>query len=80
LITNLCAGENAIPHGRRGYYFLDAGELSWGRIAQEVGAAGCSLGLWPDPGVKTLTAEEFSGALGIQLLDAGAVEAIWGSK
>ena len=79
VLRKILAGEE-IPNGRQGYYFLDAGEVSWGQISQAIGKAGSSQGLFSSPEVRSMSADEFSKALGISFLSSYMVEVIWGSK
>ena len=69
-----------LPTGKQGYYFLDTGEVSWGRISQAIANSGVSESLFSSSQVKSLSAAEFSHVLGIPFLTANAVEVIWGSK
>ena len=80
LVLRKILASEEIPSGKQGYYFLDAGEVSWGQISQAIGKAGSSQGVFSSPEVRSISADEFSKALGISLLNAYLVEVIWGSK
>lgn len=79
ILEHILAGKEFVT-GREGYYFLEAGEVSWGQISRATAEAGVSQGLLPNSKVKSMDPERFSQALGISFLNAYMVEVIWGSK
>jgi len=79
VLRKILAAED-IPSGKQGYYFLDAGEVSWGQISQALGKAGVLQGVFSSPEVRSMSTDDFAKALGISFLNAYMVEVIWGSK
>jgi hypothetical protein len=69
-----------LGYGKDGYYFVEAGEISWLDISQGIANAGYSKGVFESNQIKSITPDEMYHALGISFLDAGMVEVIWGSK
>ncbi|KUJ11031.1 NAD(P)-binding protein [Mollisia scopiformis] len=72
--------KQPIDSGRKGYYFVEAGETTWKIISQAIARAGHSQGLFASAELKQLSPETFVESLGIPFLNAGMVEVIWGSN
>lgn len=72
--------KEQISYGKDGYYFVEAGEVSWLEISQRIANAGHTKGVFESDHIRSVTPDEMQKALGISFLDAGMVEVIWGSK
>jgi nucleoside-diphosphate-sugar epimerase len=70
----------AFPVGKKGNYFLEAGETTWLEISELIAKAGCEQGHWRSNKIKSITPEQMNDALGVPFLNNDMVEVIWGSK
>ena len=70
----------AIDVGKKGYYFLEAGETTWLEISKQIAEVGHVQGHWPSKEPKSITPQQMQEALGVSFLNASMVEVIWGSK
>jgi hypothetical protein len=68
--------EKSVDTGKEGFYFLEAGEMSWMDISKAIGAAGVTQGLWKEPQPKAIPPQDMSDKLGVAFLDAEMVEVI----
>jgi nucleoside-diphosphate-sugar epimerase len=72
--------DKAVDVGKKGFYFLEAGETTWLEISQHIAKAGYAQGHWASEELKSITPQQMKEALGVPFLNADMVEVIWGSK
>ena len=80
IVLHRFLSNKTIDTGREGFYFLEAGEVTWMDISRAIGEAGVTQGLWKEGAVKSITPQEMCDMLGVMFLNAEMVEVIWGSK
>lgn len=79
LLGQIIDGKS-VASGKSGYYFLDAGEVSWLQISQAIAHVGKSRGHFESEEPKALNPDEFTALLGKPSLNAYKTEVIWASK
>jgi nucleoside-diphosphate-sugar epimerase len=72
--------DRAFGVGKRGNYFIEAGETTWLEISECIARAGRDQGLWPSDQTRSISPAQMNDALSLQFLNPGMVEVIWGSK
>lgn len=80
ILVQKILGRESIPNGKAGYYFIEAGEITWKEISDSLAREGHEAGLFASTDVKIVTPDTFAGMLGIPFINGHLAEVIWASK
>lgn len=76
LLLECHLSRNEIETGKKGYYFLEAGETTRSEISQRIAQAGRALGQWRSEELKSISLQQMADALGVPFLNASMIKVI----